>query len=64
MLERFNIQEFSEKVGVSSRTIYRYIDQGKLTPKRLPSGLPFFLQKDVDLFLDGKSEEISENVVD
>lgn len=64
MLERFNIQEFSEKVGVSSRTIYRYINQGVLTPRRLPSGLPFFLQKDVDLFLNSESEKISDAMVD
>jgi len=46
-MTRISIQELAGQLGLSRRTLYRYIDRGWLTPRRTPSDRPFVLPEDV-----------------
>lgn len=50
---RMNVRRFAQLVGQSERQVYRWIKAKKLIPRRTPGGRPFFLQDDVDNFLNG-----------
>lgn len=39
---RYTFEAFAKLINVSSRTLYRWVSSGKITPYRLPSGKPFF----------------------
>ena len=47
---QITMERFAELCGVSYRTIKRYIDAGKLLPRRSLGGKPYFLLGDVDTF--------------
>lgn len=47
---KITMERFAELCGVSYRTIKRYIDAGKLLPRRSLGGKPYFLLGDVDTF--------------
>ena len=51
IFKKMNISEFAEAVGYSRRQITRYIEQGKIIPRRSLGGLPYFLESDVNKFL-------------
>ncbi len=55
MLEEISITQFAKAVGLSDRTIYRYIETGQLTPQRKP-GIPYFTKEDLDKFLEGQKK--------
>ena len=39
MRKRYSIGEFAKRIGRSPQTIRRWETEGKLQPKRLPSGI-------------------------
>lgn len=47
---KITMEHFAEYVGVSYRTIKRYIDAGKLLPRRSLGGKPYFLLGDVAVY--------------
>jgi DNA-binding transcriptional MerR regulator len=49
--ERISITKFAVEVGLSRRTIHRYITSGALKPSRTLGGKPYFTVIDVDRFL-------------
>lgn len=51
---RLNISQFAREVGYSRRQITRYIETGKLLPRRTLGGLPYFLESDIQKFLNYK----------
>ena len=55
--KRITIERFASLVGVSDRTIYRYINTGKLLPRRTLGGKPYFLIADVQLYRKHNSQE-------
>lgn len=48
--KKITMDRFASLVGVSYRTIKRYIDAGKLLPRRSLGGKPYFLLGDVDVY--------------
>lgn len=48
---KINITEFAEKVNYSRRQITRYIQIGKLIPRRSLGGKPYFIESDIKKFL-------------
>lgn len=50
-------EAFAEQVGVSYRSIYRYIKEGKLVPRKTLGGRVYFLMKDVETYLNHHSDE-------
>lgn len=54
---KITMERFAESVGVSYRTIKRYIDAGKLLPRRSLGGKPYFLSGDVELYKRHTKEE-------
>lgn len=53
MTSVYRISEFSKRIGKSIDTIRRWEREGKLTPKRHPSGHRYFDESDVRLALGG-----------
>ncbi|MBK1617037.1 IS607 family transposase [Lamprobacter modestohalophilus] len=53
MSKRYSIGEFAKRIGRSPQTIRRWETEGKLQPKRLPSGHRYFDESDVRLMLGG-----------
>jgi hypothetical protein len=51
---RYSIRHFAQQTPYSERTITRYIEKGKLFPRRTPGGAPYFYGIDVDAFLNHK----------
>lgn len=47
---KITIERFAKLVNLSYRTIKRYMDTGKLVPRRSLGGKIYFLLGDVDLF--------------
>lgn len=43
--------EAAKRLNVSTRTLWRYQAEGRITPRRLPSGHRRFLVEDVDRLL-------------
>lgn len=43
--------EAAKRLSVSTRTLWRYQAEGRITPKRLPSGHRRFLVEDIDRLL-------------
>ena len=52
MSKILRIQEFAKLVGRTPQTIRRWEKEGKLVAKRLPSGLRYFLESDVQIVRD------------
>jgi DNA-binding transcriptional MerR regulator len=45
---KLNVKEFAEKVGISRRTLYRYIDKGIIVPRISNfNGARYFTEEDV-----------------
>lgn len=57
---KLTISEFARRVNYSRRQITRYIESGKLIPRRSLGGLPYFLESDVEKFLNYKPSKIVE----
>lgn len=57
VFKKMNISEFAKAVGYSRRQITRYIEQGKIIPRRSLGGLPYFLESDIKKFLNHPSVE-------
>ena len=57
MNTKLTMERFAQEVGVSYRTIKRYIDAGKLLPRRSLGGKPYFLRGDVELYNQHSSAE-------
>lgn len=55
--KRITMERFASLVGVSYRTIKRYVDAGKLLPRRTLGGKPYFLLRDVETFKNHDSQE-------
>lgn len=49
--KKITMEHFAKLVGVSYRTIKRYIDAGRLLPRRSLGGKPYFLLGDVEVYL-------------
>ena len=47
---KITLERFAKEVGLSCRTINRYVKAGKLVPRRTLGGKPYFLLIDVELF--------------
>jgi predicted site-specific integrase-resolvase len=56
MSKKYRIKEFADKVGRATSTIRRWEDEGKIKPKRHPSGHRYFDEADVRQVL-GKAPE-------
>lgn len=54
---KITMECFAGLVGVSYRTIKRYIDAGKLIPRRSLGGKPYFLYGDVKVYQQHTSDE-------
>lgn len=50
-------EDFAARVGLSYRTIYRYIKNGQLVPRKTLGGKVYFFYKDVDTFLNHHSDK-------
>lgn len=48
IIKKISITECAKQCGVSRVTLYAYIKQGKIVPRKTPGGKSFFLQEDVD----------------
>lgn len=57
MNNRITMDKFAQEVGVSYRTIKRYIDEGKLLPRRTLGGKIYFLDQDIELYLNHNTSE-------
>lgn len=57
MNNRITMEKFAEAVGVTYRTIKRYIDAGKLLPRRTLGGKIYFLDSDIPLYLNHNTSE-------
>ena len=53
MADTYSIGEFAKRIGRSPGTVRRWEQEGKITPKRLPSGHRYFDESDVRLMLGG-----------
>lgn len=42
------INQVCEYLNIDRKTLYTYIKEGRIKPRRLPSGRPRFTQKQVD----------------
>jgi Predicted site-specific integrase-resolvase len=49
----YSIGEFAKRIGRSPSTVRRWEQEGKITPKRLPSGHRYFDESDVRAMLGG-----------
>lgn len=49
-LKMYSIKEVSELIGISPRSLYTYINQGKIKAYKLPTGWRFY-EKDVIAFV-------------
>jgi predicted site-specific integrase-resolvase len=47
------LKEFAKRVNISPQTLSRYIKSGKVTPRRYPSNIPYFLEEDIAAFNHG-----------
>lgn len=54
---KITMERFAKLVGVTYRTIKRYIDAGKLLPRRTLGGKPYFLMGDVEVYRNHTSTE-------
>ena len=54
---KITIERFASLVGLSYRTIKRYMDSGQLVPRRSLGGKIYFLIGDVDVFNSHTSSE-------
>lgn len=57
MSKHYRIHEFAQRIGRSPQTIRRWEREGKLTPKRLPSGQRYFDEADVRAITSGRAVE-------
>lgn len=62
MSNTYRIREFSARVGCSASTIRRWEREGKITPKRHPSGQRYFDESDVRL-AQGRAPDARSTVV-
>lgn len=53
---KLTLQAFSEEVGYSCRQLNRFINAGKLIPRRTLGGRPFYLDKDIAAFIEFESK--------
>ncbi len=53
MANTYSIGEFAKRIGRSPATVRRWEQEGKFTPKRLPSGHRYFDESDVRAMLGG-----------
>ncbi|EQD47628.1 Resolvase domain protein, partial [mine drainage metagenome] len=53
MANTYSIGEFAKRIGRSPSTLRRWEQEGKITPKRLPSGHRYFDESDVRAMLGG-----------
>jgi putative resolvase len=53
MANTYSIGEFAKRIGRSPNTVRRWEQEGKITPKRLPSGHRYFDESDVRAMLGG-----------
>ncbi len=53
MAHTYSISEFAQRIGRSPSTVRRWEQEGKITPKRLPSGHRYFDESDVRSMLGG-----------
>ena len=56
-MSKLSMKEFATRIGLSSRTINRYIKSGKLIPRRSLGGKIYFYAQDVEVFLAHTSSE-------
>jgi hypothetical protein len=55
--KRIGMEQFADLVGLSYQTIYRYVKNGQLLPRRSLGGKPYFILADVVLFKNHHSNE-------
>ncbi len=53
MADTYGIGEFAKRIGRSPSTVRRWEQEGKITPKRLPSGHRYFDESDLRAMLGG-----------
>ena len=53
MADTYGIGEFAKRIGRSPSTVRRWEQEGKITPKRLPSGHRYFDESDLRSMLGG-----------
>ncbi len=53
MANTYSIGEFAKRIGRSPSTVRRLEQEGKITPKRLPSGHRYFDESDLRSMLGG-----------
>lgn len=60
---KLNVSEFAQKVGISRRTLYRYMQKGVIKP-RISSlnGTRFFTEEDVLKFKHDEEYECQQNI--
>ena len=51
------VKEAGELLSVTTRTLHRWDVDGTLKARRFPNGRKYYLQEDIDVFLDGGKVE-------
>ncbi len=54
---KYNVKEFAEMLGISRRTMYRYIERGDITPKTNFRGKRFFTADQLEEYQNLINEE-------
>lgn len=57
MNHELNMSEFADYIDISYRTLKRYIDRGKLVPRKTLGGKSYFLFCDVFAYKNHTSDE-------
>lgn len=55
--DRITMERFASLVKISYRTLKRYVDAGRLIPRRTLGGKPYFLLRDVETYKNHTSQE-------
>lgn len=47
-------KDVAEQLGITTRTLFRWDEEGNFKARRLPNGRKYYLQEDVDKLISGE----------
>jgi len=50
-------KDVAEQLGITTRTLFRWDEEGSFKARRFPNGRKYYLQEDIDVFLEGGKVE-------